>query len=267
VGGFVKVRRRADPGTIPDLLAMFENELRFYRDIAGEVGVRVPECYEATETADGFRLVLEDLSSWQEGGDPVQIARVLAALHRRWEGQAEARWPWLRRGGKAAHVIGELYDRVWVDVTGRFDLSPAVRDLGDRLVGKVAEIEREEAAADRRTLIQGDSSLRNTRTSPDGVVAFVDWEDVRSASGAVDLTWLLASSVPPVRWGAVIDAYSPDEAAFRAALPNAAGQAILSLGDQEPATPEAAGWIARIEAIAALVGRRPARRGSAHRPR
>jgi len=38
---------------------MFEHELRFYQEIAPEVGARVPECYEAVETCDGIRLVLE----------------------------------------------------------------------------------------------------------------------------------------------------------------------------------------------------------------
>jgi len=67
---------------------MFEHELRFYQEIAPEVGARVPEGYEAGETCDGIRLVLEG---------------------------AEAR-------------------------------------------------------AARRTLIHGDASLANARTSPDGVI-------------------------------------------------------------------------------------------------
>lgn len=105
---FTKLRAKPDPESIPTLLAMFERELRFYREVAPEVGVRVPVCYEAQETESGYRLVLEDLSAWAEGGDPVEVARALADLHRRWEGIAEARWPWLDRSGAAAGKIGPL---------------------------------------------------------------------------------------------------------------------------------------------------------------
>lgn len=233
---------------------MFENELRFYREIAPEVGIRVPECYEATRTDDGFRLVLEDLSGWQEGGDPAELARVLAQLHRQWEAKAEQRWPWLRRAGKAADAIGELYDRCWAGILKRQDVTPVVRDLGQRFVAKVAEIERDEPDIGRRTLIQGDASLRNARTSPDGVVAFLDWEDVRSSGGSIDLTWLLVSSVDPGPWDVVIEAYAPDEAEFRAALPHAAIQGIFGLVDCDPGSPTAAAWSSRIEAVAARIG-------------
>jgi hypothetical protein len=53
----VKRRERPVPGSIPDVLAMFQSELRFYREIAPVLGVRVPRCYRAEETADGTLLV------------------------------------------------------------------------------------------------------------------------------------------------------------------------------------------------------------------
>ena len=132
---FTKERPAPEPGSLADLLAMFENELRFYREIASEVGVRVPACREAVETNDGFRLVLEDLSAWREGGDPVQVACVLRELHQRWKGRAEDRWPWLQRAGKAAEAIGELYDCVWagMQARGRRSTATVTRPLCARL--------------------------------------------------------------------------------------------------------------------------------------
>lgn len=229
---------------------MFERELRFYREVAPEVGVRVPVCYEAQETESGYRLVLEDLSAWAEGGDPVEVARALADLHRRWEGIAEARWPWLDRPGAAAGEIGALYERAWSVAVDRPDVSQTLREAGWRFVGKVEALEREEVSIGRRTLIHGDASLRNVRTSPKGQVAFVDWEDVRLACGAIDLTWLLVSSVEPRRWDEVAQAYGPDEAEMRAALPHAVTQGILSFCDYEPGSREACGWAARLDAAA-----------------
>jgi aminoglycoside phosphotransferase (APT) family kinase protein len=176
---------------------------------------------------------------------------VLKEMHERWLGGAEGRWPWLKRDGHTALAIGDLYDGVWSGMAGRPDLTPVVRDLGDRFAGKVAEFERAEARAARRALIHGDASLCNTRTSPDGVVAFLDWEDVRSANGCIDLTWLLVSPVRPDRWDDVISAYGADASEFMSAMPNAATQGILSLADSEPGSEEASQWVARIEAAAA----------------
>ncbi|MGY4767685.1 hypothetical protein ACXC9Q_12280 [Kribbella sp. CWNU-51] len=66
----VKRREPAAAGSIPAVLKMFESEVRFYREIAPVVGVRVPACYQAEENADGTLLVLEDLSAWTPGAEP-----------------------------------------------------------------------------------------------------------------------------------------------------------------------------------------------------
>lgn len=245
----MKHRERADAGSIPALLGMFETELRFYREIAPEVGVRTPALLGFESTGARITLELENLTGWREGGDPVAVATSLKALHQRWQDEAETRWPWLNRGPKAAEAIGALYDRVWSGL-GADDLPPQVRSLGDSLVGRVAALERDEAAMPRRTLVHGDASLRNVRTSPDGELVFLDWEDVRSAQGEVDLAWLLVSSVDPSGWDAVIEAYGPEEAALDEALWTAAAQGILSVGDRQRGSADAEGWIERISAAA-----------------
>jgi fructosamine-3-kinase len=92
VHGYVKRRPPAEPGSIPVALDMFRAEVRFYREIAPVAGVRVPACYQAEVTDEGGTvLVLEDLSAWQPGADPAAAARLLAGMHRRWEGQAACR--------------------------------------------------------------------------------------------------------------------------------------------------------------------------------
>lgn len=252
VQGFVKERAHPEPGSIPDLLQMFEHELRFYREVAADVGLRVPECYGAEQSRHGFRLVLEDLSSWREGGDPLCVARMLSQMHRRWEGKAERRWPWLRRSGRAADVISDLYARVWSEMEERQDLSPSARQFGSSLARRVTALERDEALTARPTLIHGDASLRNTRTAPDGVVAFVDWEDVRSASGLVDLAWLLVSSVEPGQWPDVTAAYGTDGEELATVMAAAGVQGVFSLSHHQEGSEVAAGWVRRLEAAAAL---------------
>ena len=129
------------------------------------------------------------------------------------------------------------------------DITPAVERFVSSIVGRVATLERAEGEAPRRTLIQGDASLRNTRTSADGEIAFVDWEDVRAANGAVDLAWLLVSSVDPEQWEGVIEAYAPKGDDFVAALPGAGAQGVLSLSDCEEGSEEAFAWVRRLEAV------------------
>jgi hypothetical protein len=240
---FEKRRDHAPEGSIPDVLQMFSSEVRFYREIAPVVGVRVPSCVVAEDSPAGTRLVLEDLSAWTPGADPAWVARELAALHRRWEGAAGGRWPWLRPVGAAADLIGARYDETWPRLAARVDLPSEVRRLGEALVGGVADAERAEAEAGPLTLCQGDAHVRNVFTSPDGdTIAFVDWEDVRCAPGLTDLAWLLVSSVDAERWDEVIASYGGTTDDLPVVLPSAAAQGFLAFageGDGDPA------WIGR----------------------
>ncbi len=230
---FEKHRHRAPEGSIPDVLDMFASEVRFYREVAPVVGVRVPECLAAEASPTGTRLVLEDLSSWSRLADPRAVAAELARLHRRWEGDPVRRWPWLRRAGLGAELIGDLFDTTWPRVAARADLMPDVHVLGE--------------AAGPLTLCHGDASLRNVFSSPSGEIAFVDWEDVRCGSGVADLAWLLVSSVAPSEWDDVIDAYGPTPG-LNDVLPAAAAQGLLSLADVADGSPDAAGWVDRLAA-------------------
>ncbi len=243
----MKRRSWPEPGSIPDALDMFRCEVRFYREIAPVVGVRVPACYQAEETAEGTQLVLEDLSAWQPGADPAAAAHVLSGLHRRWEGQAHQRWPWLRAEGAAVDLVEQLFGRTWPQLTVRDDLTSSVRALGRRFVGHVAAAEAAAARSGAITLAHGDASLLNMRTSSDGEIVLLDWEDVSAGPGVCDLAWMLVSSVDPGQWDEVIAAYGRSDR-LAEALPAAIVQGLLSLSGTSASTPEATTWIERIEA-------------------
>jgi hypothetical protein len=250
VPAHIKRRGRPEPGSIAEALDIFSSEVRFYREIAPEAGVRVPACYLASDEPDGTLLELEDLSGWAPGADPVAAARLLAQLHGRWSGRAALRWPWLRPVGAAVDLVEQLYERTWPDLADRRDLAPAVGELGKRLLGKVTECELALAGAGPLTLVHGDASLANMRSSTDGEIALLDWEDVSAAPGVVDLAWLLVSSVEPARWQDVIAAYGPATGLLDV-LPAAAVQGLLSLSDSPDGSAEAAAWMARLAAVAA----------------
>lgn len=252
-----KRRGLPEPGSIPEALDIFRAEVRFYQEIAPVIGVRVPACYRAAVTGEGTVLQLEDLSAWQPGADPVAAARLLADLHLEWAGWANVRWPWLRPVGAAIALVADLYDRTWPQLQARQPLPPRVVSLGQRLTGNVADAEYAMGSSGPLTLTHGDASMPNMRTSQDGEIALLDWEDVSCAPGISDLSWLLASSVDPARWDEVIGAYSAmagtADASLRRAMPAAVVQALLSLSDTESGSPAADAWIARLDAAAARI--------------
>jgi len=120
-------------------------------------------------------------------------------------------------------------------MTGRPECTSAVRALGERL-----------AQAGPETLVHGDASMRNMRTSSKGEIALLDWEDVGTGPGVGDLAWLLVSSVEPSDWSETILAYGDSEGLYDA-LPAATAQAFFALTDAPVHSEAAAAWVQRIE--------------------
>ncbi len=118
-----------------------------------------------------------------------------------------------------------------------------MRALGSRLTGRVIEVESAVVRAGPLTLVHGDASFRNMRTSPDGEVALLDWEDVSAVPGVLDLAWLLVSSVEPEHWDDVIAAYGP---AGGLSMCCRDVQGLLSLADAPEGSTDALAWIARL---------------------
>lgn len=248
---FLKRRELPEPGSIPEVLDIFRCEVRFYQQIAPVIGVRVPACYRAVASAGGTELVLEDLSDWRPGADPVEAALVLRELHQRWENRAHLRWPWLRRAGAAADLVEALLASRWPYLAERGELPPKVAELGARLAGagRVVQAIVDAGAAGPRTLVHGDAADQNLRTSSSGEIVLFDWEDVGASPGVDDLGWLLLSSVEPARWDEVIGAYGSGSGLVEV-LPSGVVQGLLTLDGVPPGSDLAHRWIGRLEAAA-----------------
>jgi len=225
---------------------MFAREVRFYREVAPELDLRVPRCFRAEINADGSTLLeLEDLSSWREGADLEQAAALLARLHARWAENAAETWPWVVRED-ASDLVEALFDKTWPSLRARRDLTERARRLGDSLLGRVVEAERDAEQAGPPTLTHGDASFNNMRTSPTGEIALLDWEDFGLGPGTSDLAWLLISSADPRDWSAGIDAYG-EATDLGPTLRAAAVQAFLSLNAEDENSKDAISWIANID--------------------
>ncbi|MFB6723584.1 phosphotransferase family protein [Kribbella sp. NPDC056345] len=252
MANYIKRRLPAEAGSIAAALQMAESEVRFYREVAPEIGVRVPECYRAELNDEGSLLELEDLSAWRQGAEPGAAAALLRSMHDRWVDRAHVRWPWLRPIGAGDELVARLYDDIWPKLAARADLSSPVREFGERLVGKVLQVEARLLEAGPLTLVHGDASAPNLRTAPNGEIALLDWEDVSAAPGVIDLTWHLVSSVPPEQWAEALAAYGPSEGLLTA-LPSSMVQGYLSMADWPEGSEEAAGFDARLAAGVAML--------------
>jgi aminoglycoside phosphotransferase (APT) family kinase protein len=111
--------------------------------------------------------------------------------------------------------------------------------------------EEQGEASGPMTFTHGDASALNRRTSGDGEVALLDWEDFGLAPGMIDLTWHLVSSVPPREWDVAITAYG-DTSGLADALPSAAVQGLLSFAFEE-GHDDAVEWVGRLEEAARRV--------------
>ena len=83
------------------------------------------------------------------------------------------------------------------------------------------------------------------RTSPDGEVVLLDWEDVSAAPGVLDLAWLLTASVDPGRWDEAIAAYGTASGLDRV-LPAIMVQGLFVMADNPAGSPEARAQASRL---------------------
>lgn len=193
-------------------------EVRFYRELAGGVPVRVPDAYSvaAGPGARRFALVLEDVAasgaSFVEVGDHTGPGRArgvvegLAALHARfWESpRFAADLAWVRafenRGGDlpmerflAARMLAAAARRYGPELAEPFHAARRV------VVEQRDALERAWARG-LRTLVHGDCHVGNLffEPGPDGAgerVGFLDWQVLARAPGIRDVAYFLCSSL------------------------------------------------------------------------
>ena len=234
-------------------MGLYEREVRFYDEVASQVGIAVPRCsFAEIDLESGlFALVLDDLAPARAGDQLIgasdeEIAAAVATaarLHATWWDSADLdAWAWLP--SQTALISGfverapELYPafaEAWSD-----EFSDDELKLGEKVT---LHLEHLMAAVDHPpfTLVHGDYRLDNLFFSDDGEVVVIDWQlPFRGFSGALDFALLVASSLMPEdrnRLMPTLEALYLDELAsagvakfgideFRPALAAAAGQLL-----------------------------------------
>jgi hypothetical protein len=196
--------------------AMYENEVRFYRELRGELEIEAPIAFAShfDEESGRFGLLLEDLTArgarFPSALDPVSLDEVrsilghLAILHARfWESArfgADLSWVATPTSGGMFEVFDTIGLELIEDQVSRHSfkaemIAPLGRSLSQmwELLWRV----QEQHTAATSTLLHGDPHLGNTYLLPGGRGGLLDWQLMMRGSWAHDVTYLLVTALEP----------------------------------------------------------------------
>ena len=190
----------------------YERETLFYKELAAESGIPLPECYYGRfDSKSGLSvLLLEDLSGLREGdeitgctpNEAVSVAQYLARLHARWWNDQRLRGlDWLIKPPSPERAVRsqEEYRAAWNQSADRLaEIFPSeVFAIAERFGRKLAEYLISSAPRDV-TLNHGDCHLGNTffrdDVNQEGVV-LIDWQAAGVRRPASDLAYFLQGSL------------------------------------------------------------------------
>ncbi|HSV41354.1 MAG TPA: phosphotransferase [Nocardioidaceae bacterium] len=194
-----------------ELLAnAYLGEVRFYRDLASTVTVRVPKCYHVDSGEKGaFVLLLEDLAPSRQGDQLVGCSVPqaydavvnLAGLHGpRWCDPTLLEIEGLSLNGpEDAALMAELYAPT--NETFLEQIGPLLKPEDHETLRAIPPLLESWALAraERFGLVHGDYRVDNLMFPPDdapGAVA-VDWQTLSLALPARDVAYFVATSLEP----------------------------------------------------------------------
>ena len=190
----------------------YMREVRFYEQIGLSNPLQPARPYHAAFDAatHDFVLVLEDLGRLRNadqivGCTETDAETVIDAIARHhaywWDSERLASLPWLSAydAPPFPEVIASNYEHAWPKFLERFapELSPALRDFGDRLHALIPWF-FEEFARPPHTFIHGDLRLDQLffAVGPqDRPVRALDWQISGKGRGAYDVAYFLSQSL------------------------------------------------------------------------
>jgi hypothetical protein len=193
---------------------MYENEVRFYREIRDELDIEAPRVFAShfDPPTGRFGLLLEDLTArgarFPSALDPVSLTEVrsllgnLATLHARfWDSPrfaTELSWVPTPMGGGMFDVFDTIGLELIEDQVARHPFkADLIAPLG-RTVAQMWEplwqVQRQHTMAPT-TLLHGDPHVGNTYLLPGGLGGLLDWQLMVRGSWAHDVTYLLITAL------------------------------------------------------------------------
>jgi len=204
-----------DPGSkmVGVAFGLYEREVQFYRDLAGDCGLPAPKAYFAhyDPAAGQAVILLEDLASGRFG-DQVAGATLpeaelaidaIGAFHAQWwQSPVFESHPWIKSGIETIRQpIQMMYEAVWPTALERFgDLFPDeirahIPDFGRRTMAALDQM-----ALGPETLCHGDfrpDNLFYGAPGSDRPLVVCDWQGPGRATGVVDAAYYITGSLEP----------------------------------------------------------------------
>jgi hypothetical protein len=184
-------------------LKAFEREIRFYRDVAPRVRMRLPRIFHAALSREASVLVMEDLSHLRvvdqlhglRQAEVIETVREVAKLHAVfWDRTAEPALDWIPAYD---HFWDEGFAATWPAFAQAYELRigrEGVR-LGERVAAQL-DLLLQRVRGRPATVIHGDLRADNLLFGPDGAV-ILDWQLATRSLAAIDVARLLGGSEPP----------------------------------------------------------------------
>ncbi len=186
--------------------SIYRKEVLFYRYLAHQSTMPVPDCYAALTNRDSSRtlLLLEDLTRHATIGDhddgcsfeqASHALSTLARFHAAWWMHPELeKYPWLGRYRVDSRQNWAIYAGAWLPFMIRLGRVTPDEALGLfrslwRYRHRLIELE----AGRPHSLQHGDFRLANLAFSPDDVYAF-DWQVVRIGPPMFDVAWFILTA-------------------------------------------------------------------------
>ena len=200
-----------DPGgrQICQMFQFYEREVRFYRELAPRVPIRVPRCYGSVMDvpADDYLLLLEDLGALPMGDDATgctaaeaeHAIRAIARVHAAWwERPGLAALEWVPMGNAPVHQIAEpAYQQSLEPFLALFGdhLSARMRATSEKMQTHVVDL-LNTLSVPPLTLAHGDYRLDNLFFDRDDVAA-IDWQIAFRGRGVFDVAYFLSGCLAP----------------------------------------------------------------------
>jgi len=192
------------------VLRSYENEVRFYQQLAPGLPMRTPEVFfaEIDPESAGFVLLLEDLAPARPGdqlaGCSPQLAKIavdeLVKLHAPyWDDPFLASLEWLHRDRAASQgFLLALLPPMWEAFRARYgdDLNLDVQRAGDDLFAHLGAYLH--AETEPWSVIHGDYRLDNLLFDAEpagGGVAVVDWQTCTHGPALQDVAYFIGASL------------------------------------------------------------------------
>lgn len=194
------------PHDMLERVGAYQNEVRFYQQLASRSTLRTPHCYYSdinTETGEHI-LLLEDISparndTFIAGYSPKDAERAIRAIAKFhsiwWESPELNKLDWLTEND--LHITESEFQGVWDNFAENFELPlpESFKAIGARYgenLMKAYDLHRNSP----RTLLHGDYQIENMLFSAeDSSLVVIDWQFLMRGCGVWDVAFNLCSSL------------------------------------------------------------------------